>query len=144
LLAATKFTLLRHDQRGALALLLCCTLLVVACAVGCHRRSTNLPQTFPVAGQVTRTDGEPLSGGAIYFRSPSHPALEATAEIGPDGRFELYTMAEGERLSGAVAGEHEVTVVPPGTPQDIMPAAVKLPDTQQVLPQPNELKLALP
>lgn len=110
---------------------------------GCSGNSIDPPNTFPVTGKVVNAQQQPLSGGAIYFRSTDGPGLEAISEIGPDGGFSLYTMFDGQRLEGAVAGSHQVSVVP-ASESGNMPGAIVLSEPRSVEPQPNEIVIELP
>jgi hypothetical protein len=102
------------------------------------------PETYPVTGTVIGKDGQPLSGGAIYFHPTGDASMEALSEIQADGSFSLYTMAHGEKHSGAVAGPHEVTVIPPASGPDDIPPATRLPETVTVKRQANRLTIRLP
>jgi hypothetical protein len=66
--------------------------------------------------------GKPWTGGRIAFQSARDPATRATGEINSDGSFtlETYYLVEGlpRSRSGAVPGEHIVTVEEPGTTFD--------------------------
>ena len=68
----------------------------------------NGPQVQPVSGDVVFQDGVALQGGLIEF-STVEPPMTAQGKIGPDGKFRLTTVREGD---GAVAGEHRVIVLP--------------------------------
>ena len=85
-----------------------------------------------------------LGGGAIYFRCPRHAPLEAIGEIGADGNFQLYTMAEGKRCEGAVAGVHEVTRGPAARRRTSCQRPFSVAQTYEVEAQPNELTITLP
>lgn len=89
-----------YSNRWRLNLVLC--LLTLA---GC---SDGLP-THKVTGTVSYTDGKPLPGGTIEFRSLGHDGLNAKGVIAPNGSFEMTTFESGD---GAVAGEHQVMIAP--------------------------------
>src|SRR5262249_40324703 len=80
------------------------------------------PTTYPARGKVVAPGGKPWAGGRIAFVSASDPGTRATADIHPDGTFELetYYLVEGKPRSrpGAVAGEYTVTLEEPGTTFD--------------------------
>jgi len=114
----------------------------VTAVTGCGSKPPNLPTTYPVRGIVVAADGKPLAGGAIYFTSSEKDRLEATGDIGPDGKFELRTVALGERLTGAIAGPHKVRVVPASKPGDI-PPAMDLSDVT-IQAKDNDLTIKLP
>ena len=61
---------------------------------------------------------------------------------GRDAIGVLRTIALGERLSGAIAGKHQVVVVPAGKPGDI-PPAIELKDVT-VESKDNEFTISLP
>jgi hypothetical protein len=81
--------------------------LVALYCVGCNKGAA----TYPAGGTVTLTDGTPLAGGSVTFRSldvEGNPS--AKGEIQPDGSFKLTTLEPGD---GAVLGKHQVIVNPP-------------------------------
>ena len=131
-------------MRGASSLI---SVLIVSVTLlasgGCKGQSADPPQTYPVAGVVLSGDGAPLTGGAVYFRAADEKELEAVAEVQADGTFELYTMFHGQRLTGAVAGEHDVTVVPPSGAGGISPA-IAVAEKARVTPGENRLTIELP
>lgn len=66
---------------------------------------------FPVKGTV-RFEGEPAAGAFVVFhaRSPARPGeqpVRPTAQVQPDGTFELTTTSQAD---GAPAGDYAVTV----------------------------------
>jgi len=71
--------------------------------------------TYPVTGEVVFPDGSPLRGGSILFNSQQHAKLTARGQIQTDGTFELRTYAPGD---GAVAGPHQVAILPPRQQSD--------------------------
>ena len=79
--------------------------------LGCGPPTPSI-ETFPVMGKVVGSDGKAFPGGAIEFRSQSAQPFNAFGEIQSDGSFTLYTVAEGSRAAGAIAGTHRVTIVP--------------------------------
>lgn len=115
---------------------------VIGAFLGCGSKPLNLPATYPVRGTVVAADGKPLTGGAIRLTSNDKDRYEATGEIGADGKFELRTIAQGERLTGAVAGPHRAVVLPDGKPGDILPA-IELKEVT-VEAKENDLKITLP
>lgn len=102
-------------------------LLVVAlgAAGGCGRGdSQDHPATHPVAGTVVWASGQPLSGGLIELRTTEGRSLSAIGMIQADGTFNLTTMSGNRKLTGAVAGVHRVTVIPPAADtQDVQAIA---------------------
>lgn len=82
-----------------IACLICLLLLT-----GCGSRG---PKTYPVSGEVVFEDGVPLQGGLVEFSS-SEQEMSATGRIGPDGRFRLTTVKNGD---GAIAGMHRAIVI---------------------------------
>jgi hypothetical protein len=74
----------------------------------------------PVSGTV-RWHGEPIKGGTLIFsplEDPDAPeqkgGLPATAEVQPDGTYELRTL---DTCGGAKIGRHRVLFTPP--PQEL-------------------------
>ena len=68
---------------------------------------SNQPPTYPVSGQVTFSDGEPVDSGTIEYRS-DELGLNARGKISSDGSYQLTTFRPGD---GAVAGDHKVVIV---------------------------------
>jgi hypothetical protein len=83
--------------------------LLLLLVLGC---GTKPPKTYPAGGRVVRGD-QPMTVGVVEFRSRADRSIVAIGELQSDGRFTLTTIFEGQRLPGAVEGEHEVTVIPP-------------------------------
>ena len=106
------------------------------------------PTTYPVTGTVVAADGTPLTDGMIELRTAEGKPLSAMGMIQPDGTFELSTMSGNQKLPGAVAGLHQVTVIPPSSdPQDIQSTAmpISLPTPVEVRAQAeNQLTVKLP
>jgi hypothetical protein len=78
---------------------------------GC-RHSESLPvlDVYEVKGKVLLADGNPLSGGWIYFVPKGDLPVTPSAVIGSDGTFSLSTGGSGE---GAPPGEYKVRVEAP-------------------------------
>jgi hypothetical protein len=81
-------------------------------AAGCQRNS-NLPKTYPVRGKVVFADGTPLSGGLVQFTPENRAEVTTTGAIQEDGSFTLKTLVDAELLTGALEGQHTVTILPP-------------------------------
>jgi FtsP/CotA-like multicopper oxidase with cupredoxin domain len=115
---------------------------------GCGDSDEDLPTTHRVTGTVVAADGQPISGGLIEFRTTIGESLSATGRIQPDGSFSLTTMVGNGKLPGAVAGPHQVTVMPPlPDSDDVQPVAepITLPDTFEVKPDDtNDFTVDLP
>lgn len=79
--------------------------------------------TYPTTGKVAFEDGKPLPGGSVIFQSEEHP-LTARGMIQEDGTFVLGTYETGD---GAIAGKHQVSVLPPKAQVDT--------DEQVVVPE---------
>ena len=83
---------------------------LLACAVsflcGCGEGH---PPTYTVQGKVVFSDGSPVPGGMIMFRSGSvaGSVFNATGIIQDDGSFQMTTFKPND---GAVAGVHQVIV----------------------------------
>ena len=92
----------------------CLALLALASLIGC---SGGQP-TYHASGRVTFSDGQPLEGGVVEFRSlDSQPSVSARGFIQADGTFQLTTFLTDD---GAVEGKHQVLVSPkrPGSVTD--------------------------
>jgi len=76
------------------------SLLAMACFVGC---GTGLQK----AGGVVKVDGKPLDQGTVTFY-PVQLGRPSTAEIQPDGTFELSYLKPGD---GLPPGEYKVAIV---------------------------------
>jgi hypothetical protein len=86
-------------------------LAVGAGLAGCHS-SDSLPvlKVYEVKGKVLLADGQPLSGGWIYFVPKGDLPLTPSSVIGSDGTFSIVTGGSGE---GAPAGDYKVRVEAP-------------------------------
>lgn len=82
--------------------------LALLSAAGCREAHE---KTYPVSGVVQFEDGRPVPFGVIEFRASSSAPV-ARAKIGRDGSFTLGTFTDDD---GAVAGRHQVIVVPHAT-----------------------------
>ncbi|MBN9119563.1 MAG: hypothetical protein J0I06_10465 [Planctomycetes bacterium] len=107
-------------------------------AVGCGGGTGAGPPTYPVSGEVFR-GGKPAAGGTVQFVHQTEPDVRAVGEIGPDGKFSLFTMAGAEKRTGAVAGEYKAVLVftandPPFHPKTVF----------RVEPRENAFKIELP
>ncbi len=87
-------------------------LALVLASSGCGRGGAPVPQTHKVTGKVAYEDGSALTGGAITFTLASDRSVTASGDIGADGAFTLYTIVGNQRFSGAMEGEHRVTIIP--------------------------------
>ena len=67
-------------------------------------------KTYAVKGKVELGDGKPLTGGKIFFISPTHLEHVSVGEIQPDGTFELETAGSGK---GAPSDSYRVRIDPP-------------------------------
>jgi hypothetical protein len=96
------------------------------------------PKTYPVTGKVVYADGKPMKGGTIEFRSVADPTLTMMGDIGDDGTFSLRTLHDNAKLSGAIEGEHRVTILPQSKDQTTPPIQltqtfkIKAQDTNQI------------
>lgn len=83
-------------------------------AAGCGGRS-DLPPVAPVHGVVTY-EGQPLPRGMVYFvpTAADAKAPMASGEIGPEGKYVLYTSDQ----KGALVGSHRVRVFATEKPKD--------------------------
>ncbi len=108
---------------------------------GCRKEVAKL-ETSPVTGSVVAADGKPLGGGAICFQSVRNPAIEALAEIKPDGSFALYTMHSGSKFEGSIPGPYKVSVVPPATGMK-QGKPIRLSETYTIRQGPNQITIYL-
>ena len=79
--------------------------LILALMAGCSGQAN----TYLVHGMVVYPDGKPLTRGTVEFEATHEGRqITASAEIAPDGTFQLGTFAPND---GAVAGHHRVAVI---------------------------------
>jgi len=79
--------------------------LILALLAGCSGQSN----TYLVHGMVVYPDGKPLTRGTVEFEATYEgKQITASAEIAPDGTFQLGTYVPND---GAVAGLHRVAVI---------------------------------
>lgn len=107
--------------------------------VGCGAKPppANLPTVYKVQGKVLDAAGQPVSGGTLQFESLAAQNMVAIGEVQPDGTFEIRTMVDGHKLSGAVAGQQRVTYIPASTQAPGGTGPVVLKQTLEVKPQDN-------
>lgn len=127
--------------RVQLAVLVFC-LTVVLAVCGCqHKRTVDVPATYPVFGKVVSPRGNIPAGYRIKFTSPD-PECSASSLLGPDGSFSLTTRYMSVACEGAVEGEYRVSLIPPlglsnkGVPATIIPRPIR------VEPKDNELTIS--
>lgn len=120
-------------------------------AAGCSSAGPAGPTTYPVRGKVVYPGGQPWTGGRVTFRSVRDPSIVAAGDIQADGDFTLTThyTAAGQAYTkpGAVAGEHTVTVEPPGAPVkrgESKTPPIALPRKYQIEERENSLTLETP
>src|SRR5262245_36257360 len=87
----------RFPARPAAALLAAAALFAAGCSSG--------PKVVRVSG-VVLIDGQPLTHGFVQVAPAGY--RPATGKIGPDGRFTLTTLTEGD---GCVVGTHPAAVI---------------------------------
>ena len=92
---------------------------VMLTSLGC---GPSKPKTYPISGTVTFS-GQPLPKGVVMMRPQQGPA--ATAEIGPDGKYELEV----------VAGTHAVQVVALNISEEAKEDMAKLAAAQSLIPK---------
>lgn len=127
--------------RGALAGLSAAAALVLLAIDGCRSRAPNLPPLHKVHGQVVFKGGGPLPGGSIQFQSSAHPSLTIRGDIGKDGKFVLFTLAENKKMAGAPEGDHHVIVVPAQTENQVNEVVVVVQPFCTVKPGDNTLTI---
>jgi hypothetical protein len=111
-----------------------------------------LPATFPVAGKVVDAQGAPIERASVaFFTSQAGKSVRAEGIVGAGGRFTLSTFRPGD---GAVAGRHQVVIVPllasdgPRKSAPTIPSRYENPDlsglTVLIEPRPeNEVTLVI-
>ncbi|VTR97312.1 hypothetical protein [Tuwongella immobilis] len=96
-------------------------LLLSGTLLGCSTGGSDkpAPKTVPVKGVVLdKATSKPTAvSGLVTFRLKSDPTILANGRIGDDGSFELSTILDDGKLSGAAVGAHDVTVLPPSGDQ---------------------------
>ena len=84
-----------------------------------------------------------MAGGVIFFRSTENPTVTATSVIRADGSFELSTVTGADRLAGAIAGPHRVTVQAPlGDDQSLRQSRLESPILIEA--KPSNLAIEIP
>jgi|GEM_PF-2077160 len=129
--------------------------LLVGCG-GTDRPQTPLPKLQPVRGQLLRA-GQPVSGGSIHLEpiaaeasappdDPSMKNLSIRGTVGPDGRFELFTLQTLSMQSGpgAPVGQYQATYHPPSADQTVQYVEpITLAESITIREGQNDLKLSL-
>lgn len=135
-----SFVKSRRDMiRVAIVLLLVTT----AVEIGCRRgRDVTPPETYPVKGKITASNGRIPSGCLIQF-TPDDPKRMAEAIIEEDGTFTLQTRYEGVLCEGAAEGDYNVIIIPPLEPNAPLARPLRLPRPIHIKPEPNELTIPL-
>jgi hypothetical protein len=85
--------------------------IVVAALTGCTQ-GPNPPATFPVIGRVVDAGGQVPPGASVQFL-PANAEFRALGFVDADGNFSLSVIFDGRKLTGAIEGPHDVTVVYP-------------------------------
>ena len=116
--------------------------LAVLVAVGCG--GPRGPATYPAKGKVVYADGQPMTGGVVQFQPEKDAGASILADVGKDGTFSLYTLFDGKKTTGAVAGSYRILAIPPlGADQAVHP--VQLPDLYTVQSDGgNDFTLTIP
>lgn len=79
----------------------------IATLVGCGQGVSDAPNMGKVSGKVT-IGGQPATNVIVQFR-PVEQGRPSVAEVSSDGQ---YTLMYTDKVSGAVIGEHVVTLQP--------------------------------
>lgn len=98
-----------YPWRFATAVVIGCWQIVM---FGCGQAGPEIPDTYPVTGKVLKADGQPMTNAIIDFRPEGNAVGMTSGELQSDGSFELVTMVDGEKVPGAIAGPHQVSVTP--------------------------------
>jgi hypothetical protein len=120
--------------------------MALALLAGCDdgKPKGDLPPLHPAKGKVVR-GGQPVAGGSVRFQvEPDSPDVLVTAEVTPDGSFELQTVhaLSGKQGKGAPAGTYRVTYQPPLS-ENQSPPPIELSQTQTIKEGANELTVDL-
>jgi hypothetical protein len=101
------------------------------------------PGTFPVKGRVIVADGQPaLAGGTIMFEPVDGGQFSSLGEVQSDGTFALHLVTpSGDRLEGAVPGEHRVTLTTPIGADQSGGASIALSKTYTVKSEENNFEV---
>ena len=91
------------NSRGAASCLLVALLFLSGCG------KDDRPERYPVTGTVKFSDGKPLVGGLVIFRSAGEKQQRSRGRVEPDGTYHLSTF---ERHDGALVGKHQAMVMP--------------------------------
>jgi hypothetical protein len=86
-------------------------LIALVCTIGCVRRQSELPKTYPVRGKVTLKNGKPVTDGMVRFEPASTPKATTAGKINSDGTYSLITMSGDKRADGAIPGPNRVILV---------------------------------
>ncbi len=145
-------THIRQRLRWQLAPLV---LAISAGVYGCRQADTPpIVKVYPVKGKVLLANGNPLSGGHIYFVPAKDGLISSSGVIGPDGTFSLTTGESGE---GAPEGQFKVRIEADASKPQVSKAGKRLEPNQPpfpskyadedtsgllvtVRPEPNELE----
>lgn len=114
-----------------------CAVAIVVAVGGCEKKAP-APPTYPVHGEVFR-GGKPAANGTVQFVHQTEPDVRAVGEIGPDGKFSLFTMEGNEKRPGAVAGEYKAVLVFSASDPAFHPKT-----TFKVEPRENTFRIDLP
>ena len=112
-------------------------LLMILCVSGCSgtiedKWTKDRPQTFPATGTVT-SDGQPLKGATVVFRSTGAEPRSAIGRTDAEGNFVLRTFEDGD---GAVTGQQKVSITKTETEE--IPAGIN-PDEVDFQPKVTSL-----
>lgn len=105
--------------------------------------STPPPQTHPVKGKVTFADGQPVKNATVQFSLVSNPEQSAFGGTDEQGNFELSVLLADGKVSGAVAGEYEVTIMLPMDEQQRGGETFTLPQKYKVEAKENQFTFSI-
>jgi hypothetical protein len=126
-------------------------ILGLAVALGCDsgKPKGDLPPLHPTKGRVVR-GGQPVSGGSLQLQpDPAVPNVTVTAEVKPDGTFEVQTLhtQSQKKAAGAPVGTYRATYMPALGDQTqgagANPTPVSPAQTYTIKEGPNELTIEL-
>lgn len=116
---------------------------VVLGLTGCGQSG---PRTHPVSGTVVLPGGDVshLAGSTVELVSEADPAVRASGEVRPDGRFTLETLHEGVIKKGALEGAYRARLVLPDDDPQVKKQAARAIDPRFTQFQTAGLSVTVP
>jgi hypothetical protein len=126
-------------------------LMVIFAVAGCQdgKPKAELPPLHPTTGKVVR-NGQPAGPGSLQLDpEPALTDVRVSAEVRPDGTFEVATLhtPSGKKAAGAPAGVYKATFMPALGDQATGAVAVPTPvtpgETYTIREGKNELTIEI-